>query len=88
MGPWTIIGFFHKIAKVAGRRRFPQYRFHPRRSTFPLGRLVWWRSSLETDFEGANGDEAVSVVDKDKHRMVDVETREFEYQIKRFLETI
>ena len=29
-----------------------------------------------------------SVVDEDKHRMVDVETREFEYQAKRFLETI
>ena len=39
-------------------------------------------------FEGAGGYVAVSVVDEDKHRMVDVETREFEYQAKRFLETI
>lgn len=27
-------------------------------------------------------------VDEDNHRMVDVETREFEYQVKRFLETL
>jgi hypothetical protein len=39
-------------------------------------------------FEGAGGYVAVSVVDEDKHRMVDVETREFEYQAKRFLEKI
>ena len=31
-------------------------------------------------FEGGGGYVAVSVVDDDKHRMVDVETREFEYQ--------
>ena len=37
--------------------------------------------------EGAGGYVAVSVVDEDKHRMVDVETREFEYQVKQFLET-
>jgi hypothetical protein len=39
-------------------------------------------------FEGAGGYVAVSVVDDDKHRTVDVETREFEYQVKRFLEKI
>ena len=39
-------------------------------------------------FEGAGGYVAVSVVDEDKHRMIDIETREFEYQVKRFLETI
>jgi hypothetical protein len=39
-------------------------------------------------FEGAGGYVAVSVVDEDKHRMVDVESREFEYQVKRFLETL
>ncbi len=38
-------------------------------------------------FEGAGGYVAVSVVDEDKHRMVDVETREFEYQVKQFLKT-
>jgi hypothetical protein len=39
-------------------------------------------------FEGAGGYVAVSVVDKDKYRIADVETREFEYQVERFLETI
>ena len=39
-------------------------------------------------FEGAGGYVAVTVVDEDNHRMVDVETREFEYQAKRFLEKI
>ena len=39
-------------------------------------------------FEGAGGYVAVSIVDEDKHRMVDVETREFEYPVKRFLEKI
>jgi hypothetical protein len=38
-------------------------------------------------FEGVGGYVAVSAVDEDKHRLVDVETREFEYQVKRFLET-
>jgi len=36
-------------------------------------------------FEGAGGYVAVSVTDEDKHRTVDVETREFEYQAKQFL---
>ena len=39
-------------------------------------------------FEGAGGYVAVSVVDEEKRRTVDVETREFEYQAKRFLDTI
>ena len=39
-------------------------------------------------FEGAGGYVAVSVVDEDKHTTVDIETREFDYQVKRFLETI
>ena len=39
-------------------------------------------------FEGAGGYVAVTVVDEDNHRMVDVETREFEYQAKRFLEKL
>ncbi len=39
-------------------------------------------------FEGAGGYVAVSVVDEDKRRLVDVETREFEYQAKKFLNTI
>ena len=39
-------------------------------------------------FEGAGGYVAVSVVDEDKHRVIDVETREFEYQAKAFLKII
>jgi hypothetical protein len=39
-------------------------------------------------FEGAGGYVAVSIVDEDNHRIVDVETREFEYQAKRFLERL
>ena len=37
-------------------------------------------------FEGVGGYVAVSVVDEAEHRTVEVETREFEYQAKRFLE--
>jgi hypothetical protein len=39
-------------------------------------------------FEGAGGYVAVTVTDEEKHRRVDVETREFEYQAKRFLEKV
>ncbi len=39
-------------------------------------------------FEGAGGYVAVSVVEEDKHRTIEVEAREFEYQVKRFLERI
>jgi hypothetical protein len=39
-------------------------------------------------FEGGGGYVAVSVADEDKHRVVDVESREFEYQAKQFLNTI
>ena len=39
-------------------------------------------------FEGAGGYVAVSVVDEDNQRTVDVESREFEYQAKRFLESL
>ena len=39
-------------------------------------------------FEGGGGYVAVSIVDEDHHRIVDVETREFEYQAKRFLERL
>jgi hypothetical protein len=37
-------------------------------------------------FEGAGGYVTVSVVEEDKYRTIEVETREFEYQAKRFLE--
>jgi hypothetical protein len=39
-------------------------------------------------FEGGGGYVSISISDEEKHRMVDVETREFEYQAKRFLETL
>ena len=39
-------------------------------------------------FEGAGGYVAVFVVEEENHRSVDVESREFEYQAKRFLETL
>jgi hypothetical protein len=39
-------------------------------------------------FEGVGGYVAVSVVDDAKHRTVEVETREFEYQAKGFLEKL
>ena len=39
-------------------------------------------------FEGGGGYVAVTVADKAGHRTVDVESREFEYQAKRFLEKI
>ena len=39
-------------------------------------------------FEGVGGYVAVSVTDEDKHRTVDVESREFEYQARQFLAKI
>ena len=39
-------------------------------------------------FEGGGGYVAVLIADGKKHRVVDVETREHEYQIKRFLEKV
>ena len=46
------------------------------------------RNPCCVSFEGAGGYVSVSIADEDKHRVVDVETREFEYQAKRFLELI
>jgi len=46
------------------------------------------RSLCCISFEGAGGYVAVTVVDEDNHRLIDVETREFEYQVKRFLEKL
>ena len=39
-------------------------------------------------FEGGGGYVALSIVEESKKRTLDVETREFEYQVKRFLNTI
>ena len=40
------------------------------------------------NFEGGGGYVAISIVEESKKRTVDVETREYEYQVKRFLETL
>jgi hypothetical protein len=39
-------------------------------------------------FEGTGGYVTVSIVDEEKHRVVDVEAREFEFQAKRFVEML
>ena len=39
-------------------------------------------------FEGGGGYVSISIYDEEKHRMVEVESREYEYQAKRFLETL
>ena len=39
-------------------------------------------------FEGVGGYVSILIDDEEKHRMVDIETREFEYQAKKFLETL
>ena len=39
-------------------------------------------------FEGAGGHISINIVDEDKHRDVEVESREWDYQAKRFLEKI
>ena len=39
-------------------------------------------------FEGGGGYVSISIDDEEKHRMLDIETREFEYQAKKFLATL
>jgi len=39
-------------------------------------------------FEGGGGYVSISIYDDEKNRMVEVETREFEYQAKQFLEML
>ena len=39
-------------------------------------------------FEGSGGYVSIFIVEEDRMQTVDVETREFEYQAKRFLETL
>ena len=46
------------------------------------------RSKCCINFEGGGGYVAISIVEESKKRTVDVETREYEYQVKRFLETL
>lgn len=46
------------------------------------------RSPCCVSFEGSGGYAAISVSEKSKLRTVDVETREFEYQAKRFIQML
>ena len=39
-------------------------------------------------FEGGGGYVSVLIADEEKRRVVDVETREYEYQVKQFLERV
>lgn len=39
-------------------------------------------------FEGGGGYVSIAIVDEEKRSIVDVETREFEYQTKRFMQTL
>jgi hypothetical protein len=39
-------------------------------------------------FEGGGGYVSIAIYDEENHRMVEVESREFEYQAKRFLGTL
>ena len=39
-------------------------------------------------FEGVGGYVMISIAEENKKRTLDIETREFEYQVKRFLKTI
>jgi hypothetical protein len=39
-------------------------------------------------FEGGGGYVVITIVEEQKVRMVDVETKEFDYQAKRFLELL
>jgi hypothetical protein len=39
-------------------------------------------------FEGGGGYVSISISDEEKQRVVEVESREYEYQVKRFLETL
>ena len=43
------------------------------------------RSACCISFQGVGGYLTVSIADENQHRTVDIETREFEYQAKRFL---
>ena len=46
------------------------------------------RNSCCISFEGGGGYVSISIYDEEKHRTVEVESREFEYQAKRFLGTL
>jgi len=46
------------------------------------------RNSCCISFEGGGGYVSIAIYDEEKHRMVEIESREFEYQAKRFLETL
>lgn len=46
------------------------------------------RNSCCITFEGGGGYVSIAVVEEGKPRAVDIESREWEYQVKRFLETL
>ena len=46
------------------------------------------RNQCCISFEGGGGYVSISIYDEEKHRTVDVETREFEFQAKQFLATL
>ena len=46
------------------------------------------RGACCVSFSGAGGHVTVTVSERGDHREVDVEAREFEYQAKRFLESV
>jgi len=46
------------------------------------------RNPCCTHFEGAGGYISINILDEDKHRDVEIESREWDYQAKRFLEKI
>lgn len=46
------------------------------------------RNACCVSFEGGGGFVSVSITEEDDRHSVDVETREYEYQVKRFLETL
>ena len=46
------------------------------------------RTACCVSFEGSGGYVAISVVEENKLRTVDVETREFEYQASRFIQML
>ena len=46
------------------------------------------RTACCVSFEGSGGYVAISVIEENKLRTVDVETREFEYQASRFIQML
>jgi hypothetical protein len=77
------------MIKIAKQTRLASEKVIDRASRFfgkgGVGLEETERNPCCISFEGAGGYASISVVDEEKHRMVDIETREFEYQAKQFL---